>query len=177
MALTRREFLRATGGAIALAAAPQISFAQNAPATKPSQKYITCFYQFSAEVVGALSGPDALPNGDDYLHIFSHSSPGTAPRPALAEAVHKAGSSFKYCFALDVHKYPGWTTASDDQLRAWAIQFREACLAGDTKVDYFAFNEMPTVGSQKENIRNQAAKWMRHLHHAGGGEKFPGVFY
>src|SRR5436853_553083 len=66
MALTRREFLRATGGAIALAAAPQISFAQNAPATKPSQK---------------------------------------------------------------------------------------------------------------ENIRNQAAKWIRQIHHAGGGETFPGVFY
>ena len=91
--------------------------------------------------------------------------------------MHALGPSFKYALALDVHKYKSWMTAADDQLRAWATEFRGLALDAGGPADYFAFNEMPTTGAATPNLRSQAAKWLRHLHEAGGGPKLRGVFY
>jgi hypothetical protein len=169
--LTRRDFLATIGGAAAVTASAGVQSAA------PADPWITCFYQFGARALKELSGPQGLPDGPDYLHIFSHSHPGMNPHPDTAKAVHACGRSFRYALAFDVHKYPGWTTASEDQLKSWAMAFRERALTADGPADYFAFNEMPTTGAATPALRAQTAKLARLLHSAGGGAKLPGVFY
>jgi hypothetical protein len=171
---TRRDFLRLAGGtAAALAGLP----GTGKDAAAAEEPYVTCFYQFTRTALQALSGPDALPNGPGYLHLFSHSHPGMNPHPDTAKAVQALGSSFKYALALDVHKYPGWQTAPEEQLRTWAKEFRAQALDARGPADYFAFNEMPTTGASTPNLRAQAAKWVRFLHDPGEGPKLRGVFY
>src|SRR5436190_14825083 len=180
-ALTRREFLgRAAGAAAAVAATMAVgpSVLRAAPATSSSaseELFITNWYQFNAEAMHALSGEHGLPNGAKYLHLFAHSAPGTQPRPEMGKLAHSGGSSFKCAHAFDVNKYKGWLEFDDAQLKQSAIEYREAAFKSDS--DYFAFNEMPTTGPEKPHVRDVVAKWLRHLHEAGGGRKLRGIFY
>jgi hypothetical protein len=170
-AITRRSLLK-QGAALAL-----LSSAARAVAEEPAEPSITCFYQFGRGALDAFRTPDGLPNGAGYLHIFSHSHPGMNPHPDTAKLVRAAGSSYRYALALDVHKYPGWMQAPDDQLKKWAEEFRAQALDADGPADYFAFNEMPTTGAATPHLREQAAKWLRLVHASGGGPKLRGVFY
>jgi hypothetical protein len=156
-----------------MAASPLVLYAGD----EPEEPYVTCFYQFGKNALEALSGPEGLPNGPQFLHIFSHSHPGMRPHPETANAVHALGSSFKYVPAFDLHKYPDWLTASDEQLKAWAEEFRAQALDTNGPADYFAFNEMPTTGAATPPLRAQVSKLVRYLHDAGGGPKLRGVFY
>lgn len=168
---TRREFLRdAALGAGSAALGVQAAGAQQ-------ERSITCFYQFGKNALEAFGGKEGLPNGDRYLHIFSHSHPGMRPHADTAQAVRALGPSFKYALAFDLNKYPGWLRAPDEQLQAWAKQFREHALVSEGPADYFAFNEMPTTGASTPHLREQATRLVRHLHEAGGGPKLRGVFY
>ena len=181
---TRRRFLQ-SAAAVAGSAFAAGAWAQSAPATRRAatgagarlaDRYVTCFYQFGKEALAHLSGPSGLPNGPRFLHIFSHSGPGTRPRPELTRSVHACGSSFKHAIACDVHKYKGWQQGTDEQLKEFAKQFREQAL-GSGPADYFAFNEMPTVGAEKPALREKAAAFIRYIHDLGGGPKLRGVFY
>lgn len=165
---------------IGAAAWAAVQAARGAPsaATRPADRYVTCFYQFTPAALAALTGEKGLPDGPEFLHIFSHSHPGLQPRPETARAVHARGSSFKYAPAFDVHKYKGWISAGDEQLRAWAIEFRKNYLDTDAPADYFAFNEMPTTGAQRPDVRAAAARLCRFLHDPGDNRPpLPGVFY
>lgn len=178
---TRRDLLTAAGASagavLASSLAARARPAAPERAAEAADPHITCFYQFGALALKSLSGPQGLPDGPDFLHIFSHSHPGMNPHPDTARAVHACGRSFRYAPAFDVHKYPGWMMASDDQLKSWAIAFREKTLTADAPADYFAFNEMPTTGAATPHLREQAAKLVRLLYSGGGGPKLPGVFY
>lgn len=169
--ISRRNVLQ-RGAALALLAATG-----SPGGAEPADPAITCFYQFGRGAFDAFRAPEALPNGDGYLHIFSHSHPGMSSHPETAKLVRQAGSSYRYALALDVHKYPGWMQASDDQLQKWAEEFRSQALDPAGPADYFAFNEMPTTGAATPRLREQAAKWLRLMHASGGGPKLRGVFY
>src|SRR5687767_2236575 len=153
-----------------LATAP----APSAPAA--GDRYVTCFYQFGKEALQQLGGANGLPNGPRFLHIFSHSGPGTKPRPEQTKLVHACGSSFKFALACDVHKFKGWQQGTDAQLKEFAKQFREQAL-GSGPADYFAFNEMPTTGAETPALRGRAAAFIRYIHDLDGGPKLRGVFY
>ena len=182
---TRRDFLKAAtiaGGALLLTnrslAASASTTAPDKQPDKQPDKYITCFYQFSKDSLAALSSPDGLPNGPNYLHIFSASHEGHAPRPAVAQNVRACGPSFKYARAIDIWKYKGWQTATDAQLRQWSIEFRDEALPDDGPADYFAFNEMPAGAESKPDLQRRIAQWMRYLHDPNDGRpKLPAVFY
>jgi hypothetical protein len=146
-------------------------------AEEKAERKITCFYQFGKAALEALAGPEGLPNGPQYLHLFSHSHPGMNPHPDTANMVRAKGASFKYALALDVHKYKGWQQATDEQLQGWAKEFREQALDARGPADYFAFNEMPTTGASAPALRGRAITWLHALHDAGGGPKLRGVFY
>lgn len=169
--LTRREFLAASAMAGLATAGPLAALGANATQTPT----VTCFYQFGRGALDALK--DALPNGTKYLHIFSHSHPGMNAHADTARMVRACGESFKYTLAFDVNKYKGWQMASDDELKQWAMEFREKALVADGPADYFAFNEMPTTGAMSPPLRERVTKWLRYLHEAGGGPKLRGVFY
>ncbi|HEY2586832.1 MAG TPA: hypothetical protein VGI81_13895 [Tepidisphaeraceae bacterium] len=179
-AVSRRRFMIAGAlGAAALGTPVFRSWAaeRQAPKVLPvGQKYITSYYQFTDEAVRALAA-GALPNGPEYLHVFVQSAPGTKPRPRTAKAVQSCGSSFKYGYAFDLHKYAMWKEAGDDQLKAWATEFRAAALDSAAPADYFAFNEMPDDAPQHPELRRKVAALVRHLHSAGGGPALRGVFY
>lgn len=169
-ALSRRQLLE---GGLAAAATTGALLARPSAAAAATKR-VTCFYQFGAAALKALA---VLPNSENHLHLFTHSHPGSRAHPDAARSVQALGSSFKYGLALDVHKYPGWQTAGDAQLKAWAEEFRGFALDAGGPADYFAFNEMPTVGPTNPELRLQVARWLRHLHTAGGGRNLPGVFY
>src|SRR5438045_816569 len=175
--VSRREWLQSSiAAAASLAVGSQLLAAAN-PATKPQiDKYVTNFYQFFDSALKTLSGPNGLPNGPQYLHIFAQSAPSTEPRSKVQKLIHSCGSSFKYAYAFDCDKCKGWQQADDDQLKRWAIEFREVALATGP-ADYFAFNEMPTTGAAKPILRGRVTRWMRMLHEAGGGPKLRGIFY
>ena len=182
--MTRRTFLKTTGAAAGTLLLNPPSIAEIALAKTSAlhpaatDPYITCFYQFSRDSLAALSGPDGLPHGPDDLHIFSASHEGHAPRPEVARNVHACGPSFKYARAIDIWKYQGWQTASDDQLRKWAIEFRDEALPADGPADYFAFNEMPAGAESKPDLQARIARWMRFLHDPNDGRPALGaVFY
>ena len=176
--LSRREFLRSSAlSAAALASAPGWLRAVPLPKDESGDKYITCFYQFENHQIQTLAGRDALPNGPQFLHIFSQSSPGMKPHPERVKAIHSAGKSFVFAEALDVHKYKGWMQADEKQLKEWAKQFRGQCLDSPAPADYWAFNEMPTTGFNTPNLQAKSAQWCRLIHDPGDGVKFPGVFY
>ena len=168
--MTRRELLGAAGAAMGASCLPDSAWAADA-----MDRNITCFYQFGKGALAALK--EALPNGPRYLHVFSHSHPGMNAHADTAKMVRACGESFKYALAIDVHKYPGWQQAGDDDLKQWAIEFREKALVGAGPADYFAFNEMPTTGAATPALRERVAKWLRYLHEGGGGPKLRGVFY
>ncbi len=171
---TRRDcLLRLGAGASTLLLRPRRNFAEEDPVAP----WITCFYQFGDRALQVLGGPGGLPNGPDYLHLFSHSHPGMNPHPDTARAVRACGSSFRYALAFDVHKYKDWQTASADQLKAWASAFRDQALDARGPADYFAFNEMPTTGAATPHLREQAAQLLRFLASAGGGPQLRGIFY
>jgi hypothetical protein len=180
--VSRRAFLiRSAVGAAALGCPWALSSAADrsampAAAEKRGGKYITSYYQFTDEAVRTLAA-SALPNGPEYLHIFVQSAPGTKPRPHPAKVVRGCGSSFKYGYAFDLHKYAGWKEAGDDQLKAWATEFRAAALDARGPADYFAFNEMPDEAPQHPELRWKVAALVRLLHSAGGGPVLRGVFY
>lgn len=178
---SRREILAASAAAAATAlVGSQTSTGRAAlsfpPALPIGQRYVTSYYQFTDEAVKTLAA-GALPNGPEYLHIFVQSAPGTKPRPHAAKVVQGCGSSFKYGYAFDLHKYATWKEAGDDQLKAWAIEFRAAALDAHAPADYFAFNEMPDEAPQHPEWRRKVAALVRHLHSAGGGPALRGVFY
>jgi hypothetical protein len=175
--LTRRDFLKS-----AAVASASLTLASCSPKTPPaavsSDPYITCFYQFNADSLKALSGPQGLPSGPQYLHIFSMSHAGHTPNPKTANNVRACGPSFKYARAIDIWKYKDWKQASDDQLRQWAIEFRREALPDAGPSDYFAFNEFPTDAESRPEIQRRVAHWIRCLHDPGdGGPKLKGVFY
>jgi len=165
----RREFLK--GSATVLGAL----MLEQVPALAEEEPSVTCFYQFGKNSLEALAA--ALPNGPGYLHLFSHSHPGIRPHPDTARMVRAAGSSFKYALAFDLHKYPGWQSAPDEQLKTWAREFRAHALDAGGPADYFAFNEMPTTGAATPRLQEQAAKLVRFLHDPGEGPPLRGVFY
>jgi hypothetical protein len=180
-AISRREFLmRGAVGAAAAALWPSArssgATATTAATTMAGGKYITSYYQFADEAVKTLAA-GALPNGPEYLHIFVQSAPGTKPRPRTTKVVQNCGSSFKYGYAFDLNKYPTWKEAGDDQLKAWAAEFRAAALDARAPADYFAFNEMPDDAPHHPELRRKVATLVRHLYSAGGGPDLRGVFY
>jgi len=181
---TRRSFLTTTAAAAgALLLDPHfiapIALAESTSSTQPAaDPYISCFYQFSRDSLASLSGADGLPNGAQYLHIFSASHASHAPHPEVARNVHACGQSFKYARAIDIWKYQNWETANDDQLRQWAIEFRDEALPADGPADYFAFNEMPAGAESKPDLQARIARWMRFLHDPKDGRPaFRAVFY
>ena len=172
--VARREFLRLAGGALGAAVASPLGALGDEPSALPC---VTCFYQFGKAALAALGGESGLPNGPGHLHIFSHSHPGMRAHPDTANSVRALGSSFRYALALDLHKYPGWRTATDDQLKTWAREFRELALEVGGPADYFAFNEMPTAGAATPELRAPVIKFIRYLHDPGDGPPLRGVFY
>jgi hypothetical protein len=162
-----------------LAASP--SAPTSAPASSPGEardRYITCFYQYNHLTLQSLAGPGGLPNGPQYLHIFSISHEGHKAHPQLTKDVQACGPSFKYARAIDIWKYKGWQIASDEQLRQWAIEFRAEALPPEAPADYFAFNEMPAGAESNPALQSRIAKWMRYLHDpADGRPRLPAVFY
>lgn len=173
--MNRREFLRGTA-AVACALATKPFAATPRPTTIPvEKKYVTCFYQFTGEVVQTLARKGGLPNGEQFLHIFSQSHPGNRAHADTAKEVHAAGASFKYALAFDLHKYKGILSASDEQIKDWCKEFRGFCF--DSNADYWAFNEMPTTGGKNASVQNHVAKILRNLRDPGDGKILPGIFY
>src|SRR5688500_640180 len=134
MEISRRDVLSG-----ALAAAVNVAWASRPCASRYSgecmaetampqkvSQYVTNFYQFGAEAMKRLA--QVLPNGKNFLHLMSHSSPGKKPRPKLAQMTRAGGASFKFAHPIDIHKYENWETAPVDQLKRWAVEFREAAL-------------------------------------------------
>lgn len=154
---------------------PVRTFGEPASEIPIGQRYITSYYQFGDDAVRILSD-GVLPNGPEYLHIFVQSFGDTKPRPHQVRTVHRGGSSFKFGYAFDLHKYK-YQDATDDQLKAWAIEFREAGLDASAPCDYFAFNEMPDEAPLHPELRQKCARLTKYLHSAGGGPKWRGVFY
>jgi hypothetical protein len=179
MHLSRRNLLAAASAAafnVAWASRPCAGrYGGGRMAETATPRYVTNFYQFGTEAMKQLAA--ALPSGKNFLHIMAHSSPGKKPRASLAKMVRAAGASYKFAHPIDVHKYENWETASTDQLKKWAIEFREAALDTQGRADLFAFNEMPTDAPENAPQRAQVAKWLRLLHQAGGGPKLRGLFY
>ena len=176
MRISRREFLGAGTTAALAAGLPAVRTWGDSAIDLPSgKKYITSYYQFTREAFKTLA-TGALPNGPEYLHIFVQSAGEVSPRRNAVKLVHSGGESFKYGYAFDLHRYK-WQEASDDQLRAWAIEFRTAGLDASATCDYFAFNEMPDEAPLHPEIRQKGARLTRYLHSAGGGPKWRGVFY
>ncbi|HZZ44978.1 MAG TPA: twin-arginine translocation signal domain-containing protein [Tepidisphaeraceae bacterium] len=178
--ITRRDLLKGAAATAACLSLPFESFSRAADgvAGTPVDRYMTCFYQWGHDTLKAFAGPDGLPNGPEYLHIFSASHAGHNAHPDTANAVRELGPSFKYARAIDIWKYKGWQDASDDQLRQWAIEFRKEALPEGGPADYFAFNEMPTGAESNPGLQRRIAKWMRYLYDANdGGPKLPAVFY
>src|SRR3954470_8719412 len=93
---------------------PKISVAAK-PATQPAPKYITCFYQFSNEAVETLA--KVLPNGPQFLHIFTQSGPSISVRAERSKFLHSFGPSFKYGYCVDVHLFKGWMQGEDKLLK------------------------------------------------------------
>jgi hypothetical protein len=124
-----------------------------------------------------MSQKNALPNGPQFQHIFCQSTATGKPVPELLKMVHRGGSSFKFAWAFDAHKYHNWQMASDDDLKTWATKFRESALQSGSEVDYFAFNEMPSNGGNSAEVRSRVTKLLRYLSEAGGGPKLRGLFY
>lgn len=177
--MNRREFLRATAVAAGAFAGSRFSLGATSasqPTTVPlAKKYITCFYQFTPDIVKMMSGEKGLPNGEKFLHIFSHSHPGTRVHSDTAQAVHDAGKSFKYAIAFDLHKYKGILNSPDEKLKDWCKEFRQTCF--DSNADYFAFNEMPTDGAKNLEVQKHVAAICRFLHDPGDGHVLPGIYY
>jgi hypothetical protein len=171
--IPRRELLRLAASALAAVALPRISFAE----PPPGERYITNFYQFNADAIRRLSQPGALPSGPQYLHLFCKSTAGAKAHPELTRLVQKAGESFKFTWGYDAHKHKGWEHASEDELKRWAIEFREAAFTSGAPPDYFAFNEMPPDGHLDPEVRGNVTRLVRNLHDAGGGPKWRGMFY
>jgi hypothetical protein len=175
--INRRDFLKVAAVG-AGAAVVGCSSSHRANATALRDPYMTCFYQWDKKSLRFLGGPNGLPNGAGYEHIFSMSHAGHDAHPESANAVHALGSSFKYARAIDIWKYKGWQEADDAQLKQWAIEFRKEALPEKGPADYFAFNEMPTGAEGQPELQKRIAAWIRYLHDAGdGGPKLPGVFY
>lgn len=174
--MSRREVLIA--GALGAMALPfATAWGQRQESSEAiGRKYITSYYQFTDEAVKILADK-ALPNGPEYLHIFVQSAPGTKPRPKTTRVVQRCGSSFKYGYAFDLNKYKTWKEASDDQLKAWATEFRAAALDSSAPADYFAFNEMPDEAPKHPELRRKVARITRLLYSAGGGPALRGIFY
>jgi len=177
--ISRREFLAVGAvGAAAVGVGLNRNEAEPRAATGAiaGGRYITSYYQFTDQAVRTLAR-GALPNGPEYLHIFVQSYSDTAPRPQPVRVVQSCGPSFKYGYAFDLNKYPSWKEASDDQLKAWAIEFRASALDASGRADYFAFNEMPDEAPEHPELRRKIAGWLRYLYSAGGGPNLRGVFY
>jgi hypothetical protein len=183
---TRRDVMKWTAGGVVAAtlggtglpnqllAAP----ADEASASGIGDKYVTCFYQFNSEAIDALTKNKALPNGKQYLHIFTHSAPGITAHPDLAKMCHARGKSFKYGMPLDLHKYKEWGKVAELQVKEWCKQLRGLALDRTDPADYFAFNEMPTKAFQNPDVQARCALFCRYLNDPGdGGPKLPGIFY
>ena len=174
--VSRRGFLGTGAAGILAAGLPAVRTSDDSViASATGDKYITSYYQFTEEAFKTLASM-ALPNGPEYLHIFVQSAPTTLPRKHKVDLVQSAGESFKYGYAFDLHKYD-WQNATDDQLKAWAIEFRTAGLDPSATSDYFAFNEMPDEAPFHPELRQKVARLVRYLYSAGGGPEWRGVFY
>lgn len=184
--LTRRNLLIGGAAAAAAAACVGLEMAQDHPKRAPqknpgeqktiaAEKFVTCFYQFNERAVQALAG--ALPEGPEFSHVFVQGRNEIEPRPKWVGMVHQRGHSFKYAYSLDTGKYEGWQNESDDQLKAWAIEFRGAALDSSARADYFSFNAMPHEAPANPDLRQKVARWLGYLNSAGGGPPLRGVFY
>lgn len=175
--INRRDFLKAAAVG-AGAALVGCSSNRGAMASSMRDPYMTCFYQWDKDSLRVLGGPDGLPNGPEYVHIFSMSHAGHDAHPEMANQVHKLGPSFKYARAIDIWKYKGWQEADDGQLKQWAMDFRKEALPENGPSDYYAFNEVPTGAEGKPELQRRIATWIRYLYDAGDGlPKLPCVFY
>ncbi len=167
---TRRQVLKLA--ASAAAALLPISYGAD-HANQPLR--VACFYQFDRLALDILSQPNGLPTGPQFLYVFAHSAPGIRARTEMAKLVHSAGKSFKYPHAFDLHNYRDWRHAGDEQLKAWATEFRK--VAEESQADYFAFNEMPNAGPQDAGLRQRVVRLIRYLNDPGGGPALRGVFF
>jgi len=174
--MNRREFLKTAS--VALGAMTLTGSKLLAQASEPiplPKKYVTCFYQLSKKSFATLSGPDALPNGPQFEHIFTVSYPGTTAHKEAADMVHAGGSSFKFGLCIDLHKYKTWLTDSEETVKGWCKEFRQTCF--DTGADYISFNEFPPPAPQRPDMHARVAMILRDLYDPGDGKKLPGVFY
>jgi hypothetical protein len=176
MTISRRSFIGASAAGVLAAGLPAVrTWGDSAIDVPIGERYITSYYQFTREAFRTLAA-NTLPNGPEYLHIFVQSAADIRPHRDAVNLVHSGGESFKYGCAFDLHRYK-WQDASDDQLKAWAIEFRTAGLDASATCDYFAFNEMPDEAPAHPEIRQKVARLTRYLHSAGGGPTWRGVFY
>ncbi|HEY4312830.1 MAG TPA: hypothetical protein VGN12_25495 [Pirellulales bacterium] len=183
--ISRRDVLRVAGcmavssasGALAGSATQVASPTQaTRPATQSALR-TTFFYQFNEQAMKALTADGGLPSGSQYLHIFSHSAPGLRNTPEMARLAHSRGSSFRYAHPFDIHKYSGWMTCADDELKRWAAEFRKRADNPDGPADYFAFNEMPTNACSDPHVRERLAKLMRYIAATGDQRGMRGIFF
>ena len=181
---SRRQFLKCCAAA-ALAAPALGAKPEQVPSTVPASgpttvadAYATLFYQYRQGALEKLSAPDGLPNGPGYVHVFAQSYGGARPNRTAARNVHACGASFRYAPCFDLHRYQGWTSAADAQLRDWATAFRAGAFAGDEPPDFFALNAMPESAPERPDMRGVVAKLCRYLHDAGDGlPPLRGVLY
>ncbi len=177
---TRREFIKlgfaATVGPAFAYTWPRRATQVIRPQEEISLRY-SCFYQVGRNVIDLYSDPEfGLPNDEGHLHVFAHSHATAVADRGLADYIHNAGSSFRYAPCFDLHKYLGWYTAGDDQLAAWARDFRDAAMAAGA--DYFGFNELPSNASDDEHMRSQIATLLSYLDEpAEDGNQLGGIFF
>jgi hypothetical protein len=178
---TRREFITlglAATAATVLARAPQ---AEGTTLAKLQDTILqvrySCFYQVSRNVIDLYADPEhGLPNDEGHIHIFAHSHSSVSADPSLADYIHNAGSSFAYAPAFDLHKYTGWYTASEDQLAAWAREFRDTLIAAGA--DYYSFNELPSNAGRDARMRAQIMTLLSYLSEPDdSGNQLQGVFF
>ena len=69
-------------------------------------------------------------------------------------------------------------TASEAQLKQWALEFRSHTVDCRGPADYFAFNEMPTTGCSHPQVRQQVAILLKYLYQGGKRSPVPrGVLF
>ncbi|MBI1748130.1 MAG: hypothetical protein HYR55_16325 [Acidobacteria bacterium] len=178
---SRRDFLKlglVATASNALAGLPSTGAAapQNTEPTGQPMRY-SCFYQFGRDAFNYYADAErGLPNDDSHIHVFSHSHASVFADPSLADYVHEAGTSFKYAPCFDLNKFTGWRSAPDDQLAAWARDFRDQVLAAGA--DYFGFNELPTIAGRDAQTRVKIMALLTYLNEPDpDGNQLTGIFF
>lgn len=150
--------------------------ADDAPWTPPpfTATRFGVFYQVGVKTLEAYA---ELPRSPEHAWIFSHSHANGVPASrALADQIHGARADYLYAPAFDLNDYPGWATASDAQVRAWASDFRDRAL--EAHADLFALNEAPTLTPSRPDLQRALARILRALNApAADGRRLRGVLF